>query len=251
MAAKRKKEPTQPARVDGPSSLEEVLSLPSKYGELLGRAPHRAALSDVLDRGIFVTSGYSGTGGFELAVDAVVTAAGVSLDKVPNIVYYSACDSSESARQALLSHSPRTRPEHVFGDMLERVPDRELQELKALEQTTLGMWEHAKEEVRLGGMTKKELADYCESFGQEYVEQILDILAGVEFKLQAYCYAHDCLCFLSPRHQCPEAPTTGKKVGSLEIRTDRHKLFRHTPPPNLVTPPHEQISHLFSLLDVS
>ncbi len=64
-----------------------------------------------------VTSNYSGVGTFELATDGIVRHAAPGA----RVTYYSAAESCPKARAALISHSPATRPAHLFGDITERL----------------------------------------------------------------------------------------------------------------------------------
>jgi hypothetical protein len=201
---KRKSSSAQ-SRADGPSSLSELLRFPEQFGKILAHPDCSANWDRLCENGFIVTSGYSGTGAFELASDMVLCSARDAAGEtrmVPTCVFYSASDSAEACRKALLMHPPKTRPRHIFGDMLDRVPARTLEELRNLEAKYLGLWSNAKAEFALGGITKQNLNQDCDELGEDYVRQVLEILAQTEFLQEVHCYVHNKPCRLSPRLAC-------------------------------------------------
>jgi hypothetical protein len=192
-----------PPRADGPSSLSELLRLPEQFVTIFGHPDHSANFASLCKDGLVVTSNFSGTGGFEGAAEALLTSAiaeAGQAGEVPAIVFYSASDSSESARRALMLHTPKTKSKHIFGDIIERVPPRTRSELIAVEKTYLDMWSSLKQEHALGGLPKSALVTQCDKLGEEYVCQVLQILADTEFLPEVHCYVHDKPCPVSPRH---------------------------------------------------
>jgi hypothetical protein len=190
---------------DGPRSLTEVLDLPVEYARNVANQP--ALLSALSEQSLVVTSSYSGTGGFEAVVDTVMRSMSSSMSsathqpRTPTVVFYAAWDSAPAARDALLSHSVRTRPKHVSGDLLDRVPVDYHVELKRLERSYLDQWAYTKREAELGGLTKQELAETNTSLGAEYVAKLSSILKGVCFLDDAWCYVDSRRCPSSPRRQ--------------------------------------------------
>ncbi len=71
---KRKSSSAQ-TRADGPSSLSELLRLPEQFGKILAHPDCSANWDRLSENGFIVTSGYSGTGAFELASDMVLCSA--------------------------------------------------------------------------------------------------------------------------------------------------------------------------------
>ena len=57
---------------------------------------------------------------------------------------YSATDSDLLCRRCLLSHPSPSRARHVFGDVLERLPQDTLAKLKRIEQHHMKAYEQAK-----------------------------------------------------------------------------------------------------------
>jgi hypothetical protein len=107
---------------DGPTCLDDVLDLAKTYGKLLAqKCP--PTLKVFSEDGIVITSSYSGTGGFEISASEVFESASenAGVQGIP-ITFYSATESSPIARAALMSHSGKTRPRHIFGDLCDRVP---------------------------------------------------------------------------------------------------------------------------------
>jgi hypothetical protein len=184
-----------PKYPSGPACIADLIRLPASFGkEIRGHLTR--------DKEFVVTSNYSGTGAFECAAHAVLCGecgASEAMSQTVKLSHYSACDTDPAARQALMSHPLRTRPQHVFGDVCCRVPSHSLSELRAIETQYLELWEGAKAELSLGAMTKHELTDRNAVWGDEYVGLLLRILAVVEFNTHAFCYVHMQLCFISPR----------------------------------------------------
>lgn len=116
----------------------------------------------------------------------------------PHVTFYSACDVSECARSALMSHPTSTRPHHVFGEILERVPEPHLTELRRLEKHYLELWAMTKAEFSLGGIAKSDLRTQCDILGAEYVGKCLDVLSSLELNAESYCYIHNRACPLAP-----------------------------------------------------
>ncbi len=118
---KRCAEPPSPHVPNGPSTLEGLLCPPADYARIL----EDKLCSDVVETlkkcGLVVTTSYSGSGAFECAVRSTFDSESQVCPKI-KITFYSASESCRAARAALLSHSGDTRPLHLFGDILDRLP---------------------------------------------------------------------------------------------------------------------------------
>jgi hypothetical protein len=123
MVKRSRKEPRADSRPNGPATLDELFSLKDAFCSAFSTGYPAETLKALQQLGIVVTSSYSGTGAFECAVDGVLDSASKHASTPPPAcTYYSASETSEVARIALLSHSELSRPLHVFGDILERLP---------------------------------------------------------------------------------------------------------------------------------
>ena len=70
-------------------------------------------LQEVLDRGLDVTTHYSGTGAAEIATEKVFGS---------RVRFHSACDISPICQCVLLKHGPECAAEHVYKDLLADLP---------------------------------------------------------------------------------------------------------------------------------
>ena len=90
------------------------------------------SLTRILVEELVVTSTYSGTGAFESGVHkvskAVTDPLGLTLDDI-RLTFYAAWEVDEVARNVLLEHPPHTRPQHIFGNVLDRIPRSALDDL--------------------------------------------------------------------------------------------------------------------------
>ena len=82
-------------------------------------------LSERFSNKIMMITDFSGIGGPEIAMHQLVRAFQDSLGATSDnsVIYWSASDLCPKARQCLCTPSP-CRPLHVFGDLMERLPDK-------------------------------------------------------------------------------------------------------------------------------
>ena len=71
------------------------------------------------------------------------------------ITFYSANDIDPVARDVIASHPACTRPMHLFGDILDRVPRSAMKELRGIERRYLQLWKDVQEEQKLGTAAAK------------------------------------------------------------------------------------------------
>ena len=109
------------------------------------RAGARAALDQLTNLGLVVTSSYSGTGSYESVVHRIMNLAWETTGgkhhcaklAQKKITFYSANDIDPVARDVIASHPACTRPMHLFGDILDRVPRSAMKELRGIERRCL------------------------------------------------------------------------------------------------------------------
>ena len=85
------------------------------------------------DMTVVVTESFAGTGVFAAKVVDVCAEVSRIWKKQITVVLYCAWDSSQTAAKALLNHPPKSRPLHVFPDVLDRVPKDKLSLLVEVE----------------------------------------------------------------------------------------------------------------------
>jgi hypothetical protein len=120
----------------GPSDLRSLLLMPQALAAAVVSAI-RGIVPDFQEfrcskwQKVRVTTSYSGMGIPEEAVAAIrwhLRQLGVTLE----VEFYSACEMSETCRQALGSKRDSTRAQHIFGNLLDRLPPQVQQELQQM-----------------------------------------------------------------------------------------------------------------------
>ena len=156
------------------------------YSRLCEKAPDAAKILDAsLARGVILNTTYSGLGTPEVAA-RMLEYGWSSCQKTPSsrprtVCSYSASDINDHARQALLGHCRDSMPEHVFGDIVKRLPA------------------HIEEQARL--VTEDALANGTgrpDEDGLALVKALRAVLSKTSFQDQNYCYRHNRGCPLSP-----------------------------------------------------
>ena len=130
------------------------------------------------EHGLVVTSSYSGTGGFEVAAVQVLEECARLLGMPPpSIICYSATEVNPAARKALMSHGPRSRPMHIFTDILDRLPGGVLEHLKGVEARRLQLWVDTKNEHKDGNLSTDELLKWHEEISSDFLHELHTELA--------------------------------------------------------------------------
>ena len=167
-----------------PVGLEEVLSWPDY---LLGRAQEHGsamALKRLLcDVGVLLNTDYSGMGCAEMSMRAILASSDFSGDAY--LLVWRGSDMSETCRKILCES--KDGPEHVFGNLMDRVTDSRRY---ALEQ------EHnraSKQYMRLIGKGMSKVAA-ASKVGNTLLREVSCILAGQEVGGEQWCYKHQKMC---------------------------------------------------------
>ena len=109
------------------------------------------------------------------------------------VVMYSATDNDQLCRQALLAHPHESTPQHVFRDVLERVPDDVLARLKAIESSKLKTMPARRRSACIDERIQK-----CE-LGAELVAGLRKELESTRFNETVWCVRHNAYCHVHPR----------------------------------------------------
>ena len=189
-----------------PRSLDEVLRVPMecvhrllRYSDWSLQPGIRAELLQACERGIILTTSFSGTGGVEAVAHAVMNEVANALGvKPPRVVCYSASDNAPEARRMLLGHDGPGKPRHVFGNLLDRLPANVRADLIALQEKKLQLWKDTKLEQKEENLTDTEVRNVQTRLACELVAGVQEILRKTTFERKAYCYAHRKHCFISP-----------------------------------------------------
>lgn len=196
-----------------------------------------------------MTSCYSGTGAFECATKMVWDKAAeeLGLPKTPKVVFYSACDIDPVARAALAAHSAPTKPLHIFGEILDRIPRGSLADLKTIEAHYFDLWSATKQECKSGDTSKKDFESWRSRIEDEYLKELVTRFAAIEFQEDAYCFVHERMCPVCPRAGGSpykdfiwgEAAGTTCCPWSRMHSGGQNKWFVHIRPPPPASPTHE------------
>ena len=149
---------------------------------------------------VAVTTDFSGMGCAEMAGSAILTGlakSGFALPAHKGLRYTRAGDVAPHCRSALLLHgSGPCAPEHVLGDMFDRIPPELLRTFQSL-------WSQAQSKTISsihGGISKRQA---ILKGGQWFFQVVADRMFKAKLHTRSHCYRcdHDCSVF-------PEAPSS-------------------------------------------
>ena len=110
---------------DGPASYAEISQMP-RYWVLQESARQHPGLfklfENKMEAGVVGTSCYSGMGCVDVCYPMLGDAANdIAGRLLPGFLNYSCADIDDVARYVLASHHARSRPQHLFGDLLDPI----------------------------------------------------------------------------------------------------------------------------------
>ena len=152
-------------------------------------------LDEVMERGIDVTTHYSGTGAAEIACAAVASG---------RVRFHGACDFNPTCRNVLLHHSSESAAEHVTQDLCKRPPPHIVEELTA-------ELRRYQDKAGVRASTPNTLdRERVRVVGLEWVDAAMRVLSQWVPAREdgAYCCRHD--------RDCPAFPPRSKRL-HLEI----------------------------------
>jgi hypothetical protein len=112
-------------------------------------------------------------------------------------VHYAATEIMVAARSVLTRHVAKFR--HLFGDVLERVPEAQRKVLIATSREYLQQNKVATAELKGGSMSQESYARLRQDLGSQLLAELSSQLQQIEFEESAWCYVHEKKCFVSPR----------------------------------------------------
>ncbi|CAE7524520.1 unnamed protein product [Symbiodinium sp. CCMP2456] len=185
----------------GPDTYAEIIGWPSRVlSDMRVHQPQMVtSLQSKFQKRIVVTTHYSGLGTAELALRMLERQFASHVaegEPSSGIVLYSACEKDPTARSMLLNHTAEAfNPQHVFGDILSRVPAEQLCVLKDIESDFLHRSEQLCKDAQLSTVDRSDLKD---SLGAEMMEMFLHKLDQCTFSERDWCYVHKRRCPLCP-----------------------------------------------------
>ena len=177
-------------RPDGPTTLEGVLDFPRRFLADLARHDLVDNASMTLQRGVVITTSYSGMGGAETAAAMLANGLGEACGITPCLHFYSAVDNARRAQIALLGHNVGSRPNHVFVDVLDRLPASVRSTCVAIQDAKLRQFDE-RTKNKLSSEGKQRLK---QELGFQLFNELCDVLDEVEFMQEAYCKTHEMMC---------------------------------------------------------
>ena len=190
----------------GPRSYAEIFDWPAKGLESIAAAckcrgrDAMAYLQGLMSCSaeIVLTTHFSGMGTSEMAlamIEDMLQQHGISLP----MRVHSATDFNQDCRKVLMSYQPPHGPEHVFGDILDRLPEQAKDRLIARQLYYKQQFEKASGNGASphGGVSKRNLA---REVGNRFIQETINILLQERGMLcdQAFCYRHECNCPIFP-----------------------------------------------------
>ena len=190
----------------GPRSYAEIFDWPTKGLESIAVAckcrgrDAMAYLQGLMSCSaeIVLTTHFSGMGTSEMAlamIEDMLQQHGISLP----MRVHSATDINHDCRKVLMSYQPPHGPEHVFGDILDRLPEQAKDRLIARQLYYKQQFEKASGNGTSphGGVSKRNLA---REVGNRFIQETINILLQERGMLcdQAFCYRHECNCPIFP-----------------------------------------------------
>ena len=195
---------------DGPITLFEVLGILrtlcfdfviSLRATGMSRVVER--LTELMQEGWIATSVCYGVATFEMAAAMVTQFVIEALRLDPNtcrgVICYSTTEKDAAAGRIIAAHSDEFRPLHRFGDVKERLYDADREALELIQTEKLDELRQAKELFTSEVLAKVEFKEVKENLGREILQEMTAELEQMEFREEAYCYACDKMCSISPR----------------------------------------------------
>ena len=128
---------------------------------------------------------------------------------VPMVVCQRATDIDSTCRYTLMQHGEALRPQCLFGDILDRVPEHAKEQLEKLRRTYVEAAEHESQacsSANTGGMGNRKrkadaaLHDFREELlesGRGFITEAVDLLSRCmedKNKIRGHCYVHGKRC---------------------------------------------------------
>ncbi|CAE7367365.1 unnamed protein product [Symbiodinium sp. CCMP2592] len=188
----------------GPSTFDQIADWPGQLRDDLTRGMPESflgALTSKFDKMIVLTTHYSGMGCAELALlmlEAEFRRRPEGHETESNVILYSACEQDATTRQMLLGpghRDSRLEPQHVFGDIISRVPVDILGHLKEVELQHL---EQAAGIAANPSLSREEKEEHKNDLGERLLNSFLSVLSRCKFVAKDWCYKHNAMCPLLP-----------------------------------------------------
>ena len=151
-------------------------------------------------KGITIVSDYSGMMCAEMAMTSLIGGLGNDgLGTMMVKVYYS-CDCGRVSQRLMVDHKSSMGAQHVFENILDRVPPSVLTRLQGLQKDCQQRLEVDLEHVNPDKQRQRH-KDICLKYGKELVGSSLNVLNKCEFRKEVPCLKHRRVCSALPPRQ--------------------------------------------------
>ena len=186
---------------EGPASLQAMFDPVPQWLERLGNyrggsLQLQERLQRVFVEGVVAWSDYSGLGGCEIAMSLIrqaVLGDEAAAADVPSTIFHRGSDVSATARKVLLAGGCES-PNHVFGNILARVPRAVRRELTEFMRIKEDEFKQRTSNLEAPATPLKVAAE----IGAEFMAHAHQIMRGVQFKQKVWCFKHRCECPVFP-----------------------------------------------------
>ena len=181
----------------GPDTIGDMFDFASQF---MGRISEHRDGRRMMDRmlasfagGVLVMTDYSGMGGCEMGFRMIQSAI-ESLGRQSRVRFYRSSDILKHARLVLMTDDPGGSPEHVFGNILGRLPTCVALELEKLMEQMQAQFNRRIADGEDAVVVAKQL-------GSEFMGAAHSIMQQVRFSADArqWCYKHRRFCNLYPQ----------------------------------------------------
>ena len=171
-------------RLEPPKTIKQILNWPSRYMRLLPQEGLGIIATLFHEKGLAMSTNYSGIGMWETAVAYVGEALGGA-----QVTNFHACDIDEDCLRVLLQHQGLSKPQHVFENLENRWPTDVLRELR-------------REETRFDDVLREESQSGMDSksrrqeIGLQKLQAFARVLDSAQLKDTDFCLSHRRQCKL-------------------------------------------------------
>lgn len=182
----------------GPADARSFLEYPKWLWGDLSQEDQQRIVSHFRVGGVTVYGHFSGLDMYLLKMHDMLAMARHDAPDIPHaspIRNLHACDIDHASRRLLANLPPQMAPDHIHGDMLDRLPEDVLLRLTTLHEKYSMKFKVQEAQAEDPAASKQESASFRFAEAQQMVRALCDVLAQVDFgSLSSYCVVHNKCC---------------------------------------------------------
>ncbi|CAE7746995.1 unnamed protein product [Symbiodinium sp. CCMP2592] len=204
----------------GPSTSEESDRWVQRYMAKLQNAGQGPLLQKNLNTMFKLTTDYSGIGTAEEALRAILQ--NQTNNPLPMSVEHS-CDAEQTCRFILMQHGEESRPQCLFGDIQDRIPQHAHDILERKRTEALRVLEATGHDVgkKRKSSPQKGLAEKCRQLGRDFIADAVQLLQqslpSKKRHLRSHCYVHGRPCCVRVHPHADPSGETGSRSTTLSV----------------------------------